>query len=470
MRFSDMLRMSVSSLFKRKVRTIMTITGVMIGTASIIVMVSLGIGLQRQTIASAEQFGSLTAITVSPGGTDSYGGSQDVETLLSDKTVQALSGLEHVDSVDPVIEYQVILKQGIYEGYFRIRGMTEAALENMNVELSSGRMPKSGGDVELLFGNGVIADFQNPKAPNSGYWSTGILPEVDYSLPMFIIYDTDAYQQSSAQSQDKGVNSQGSDGSVGASGSSGNTRKAKKYITTATGVIAGNVDDYSQYSWYIYTEIDSLVNRLKTVFRKDPIPGQPKRKNGKAYPDIYYSEINVSVDSMENVNAVMEDIKAMGYRAYSNSEWIQSELEQANQIQVMLGGIGGVSLLVAAIGIANTMMMSIYERTKEIGVYKVLGCALKNIRSLFLLEAAFIGFFGGIVGIGLSYLVSFLVNRFTEGMTGDYAGVSTGGISYIPPWLTLVGVAFATVVGIVSGFFPALRAMRLSPLAAIRNE
>ena len=84
--------------------------------------------------------------------------------------------------------------------------------------------------------------------------------------------------------------------------------------------------------------------------------------------------------------------------------------KQFAMVQAVLGGIGAVSLFVAAIGIANTMMMSIYERTKEIGVIKVLGCSLRNIKQMFLLEAAFIGFIGGLVGNILSFLISFVIN------------------------------------------------------------
>ena len=82
------------------------------------------------------------------------------------------------------------------------------------------------------------------------------------------------------------------------------------------------------------------------------------------------------------------------------------------QIQYLLGAIGGVSLLVAAIGIMNTMMMSIYERTKEIGIIKVLGCRMDNIAELFLTEAAYIGFFGGAAGLGISYGLSAVINHF----------------------------------------------------------
>lgn len=102
---------------------------------------------------------------------------------------------------------------------------------------------------------------------------------------------------------------------------------------------------------------------------------------------------------MENVEAVSDAIRAMGYNVSSNIEYIDSMKKQFAMVQAVLGGIGAVSLFVAAIGIANTMMMSIYERTKEIGVMKVIGCSLGNIRQMFLLEAAFIGLGGGVIGI-----------------------------------------------------------------------
>ena len=113
------------------------------------------------------------------------------------------------------------------------------------------------------------------------------------------------------------------------------------------------------------------------------------------------------------------------------------------------------------------MMMSIYERTKEIGVMKVLGCDLRNIRSLFLLEAGFIGFIGGVIGLVLSYSISFIINKFAANAQEFMASSS---ISFIPLWLAALSLVFAVFVGMAAGFFPALRAMRLSPLAAIRTE
>jgi len=174
------------------------------------------------------------------------------------------------------------------------------------------------------------------------------------------------------------------------------------------------------------------------------------------------------VDNLDNVESVSNEIRTLGFQTYSNAEYLESMQKQFAMIQAVLGGIGAVSLLVAAIGIANTMMMSIYERTKEIGVIKVLGCSLKNIRQMFLLEAGFIGLIGGVIGNILSLMMSFVVNKVVGSMGAEMG--MTDVISYIPPWLVLISLAFAILVGMAAGYFPARRAMKLSPLAAIRNE
>ena len=193
------------------------------------------------------------------------------------------------------------------------------------------------------------------------------------------------------------------------------------------------------------------------------IPGQPSTKTGKPYKEIFYNQLLVNVDDMNNVVALQKALNDMGYDAYSQAEWVESQQRTMGYIQAVLGGIGAVSLFVAAIGITNTMMMSIYERTKEIGVMKVLGCDMGAIRNMFLAEAGFIGLIGGAAGLMLSYGISAIINFVTK---ATYAS----GISYIPIVLVLLAMVFAVFMGMFAGLFPALRAMRLSALAAIRNE
>ena len=152
-------------------------------------------------------------------------------------------------------------------------------------------------------------------------------------------------------------------------------------------------------------------------------------------------------------------------------EVFMEEMEQQSKSrQMALGALGVVSFVVAAIGIANTMMMSIYERTKEIGVMKVIGARLKDIKQMFLIEALMIGAIGGIIGVAISVALSLLMNM-AGGPIAQMLGMGdVTTVSKVPLWLMSVATVFATLVGLLSGYFPARKAMKLSALAAIKTE
>lgn len=457
MKFPDLLIMSMNNLRRRKLRTVLTVLGVIIGTAAIVVMVSLGIGLNEMTVEQIASWGSLTTIEVygqnSGGGMGMIGAvssahsGEDEPNYITDKVIDSFKRIPHVTGVSPVLNMNVVMRQGAYISTFvQLKGVSQSYLEQL--DLGEGRIPEQG-ELGLVFGNGVIRDFTNAKT-GKGFWDTGEMPDVDpMGKPMFVIFDMDAYYQS----QGSGSSSDGTP-----------IKPPKKYMIETTGMTAGGEGSYSNYSWYVFTDIYGLKAQLKKVFKKGtPIPGQPTNKKGKPLNELVYNSAEVFVDDMENVTQVQEQLAAMGYQVNSQMDFLESSRQQSNMVQAVLGGIGAVSLFVAAIGIANTMMMSIYERTKEIGVMKVLGCDMGNIRNMFLIESGFIGFMGGTVGVALSYGVSAIVNRFVNmSLSGD--------LSRIPPWLSLAAVGFAVFVGMAAGFMPAVRAMKLSPLAAIRNE
>lgn len=451
MRFMDMLRMSASNLWKRKTRTLLTILGVVIGTASIVVMISIGLGLDKATMEQMESYGSMTTIDVYSNARWEASSSNDpTEGYLSDTTVETLRALDHVTYVSPVLNISAIGLMGKYQGWLNIYGMSLEALEAQGMEVEQGRLP-SGEDTELTFfyGNNVREQFYIKKN-NTYYWEDPSQFE-DLDLMngnLFIIFDSDAYYESQWDTS---------------------VAKPKKYIIPAVGIERENSEEYQRYNYQAYCDIDQLVAKLKQVFKNKPIPGQPTTKAGKPYKEFYYDNLVVNVDSTEHVTEVQEQITAMGLQANSNMEWVEYAQKQYEMVQAVLGGIGAVALIVAAISIANTMTMSIYERTKEIGVMKVLGCNMHNIQGMFLLEAAFIGFIGGVVGSALSYGASAFLNYYAMKSESGFMGIQ-GEMSFIPPWLFFLGIGFAVVVGTLAGFFPSLRAMRLSPLAAIRNE
>lgn len=453
MKLSDLLLMSISNLWKRKLRTVLTVLGVVIGITSIVVMMALGNGLKESMMESISNYSSITQITVNSGRSWNSDGKQQEEKRLDDALVQELSSMEHVVGVYPKLTISVLAKSGKYMSWMNLCGMTQEGLASLKLPVGQGELPKEGGELTLFYGSSVLTDFYIEKTGTYPYWEKQEVPDIDLmESPIFIIFDTDAYWSSK---------NSGSDPNTPV------TKAPKKYLVKTSGVMEGEPGDWTMNSSNVYCDMEALKVQLKRVFKKNPIPGQPTRKNGKPYNELFYTELVVQVDEMENVQALTTLLQDQGYNAYSDAEWIQSQTEQMNTIQLVLGAIGAVSLLVAAIGITNTMMMSIYERTKEIGVMKVLGCDIRNIQALFLMEAGFIGFIGGIVGIIFSYGLSIAINSLlgasqVMGMTGD--------ICRIPGWLPLLAVLFAIVIGMIAGFLPSLRAMRLSPLAAIRNE
>lgn len=182
-----------------------------------------------------------------------------------------------------------------------------------------------------------------------------------------------------------------------------------------------------------------------------------RRKKGE------YEQVAVKVSDLNKVQEVQQQIKDMGYQASSLTDQLNTMKETTKMLRIVLGAIGAVSLIVAAIGITNTMVMAIYERTREIGIMKVIGASLRDIKLLFLTEAAFIGFAGGVLGIITSFLMSLIVNLVATKQASEMT-------SSIPVWLYLSAVAFATVIGVLSGYLPAKRAMKLSALTAIKTE
>ncbi|MBQ9420794.1 MAG: ABC transporter permease [Lachnospiraceae bacterium] len=450
MRPQDLITLAIRNLLRRKTRTVLTVLGVVIGTASIVIMMSLGLGMSRSMVELYKSFGSLTTVTVY-----SYG-SEDSTKELTDETIAGFGRIPHVTGTSPVLNVDVQAKCGSAEGYLQLYGVTQDYLKQ--IELGSGTLPKPDQpELELIFGNMASRMFYKTNA--SGRFRADDTEEVTIDP----VTDTIFYTFPEG--------SQTGSGSGNAAGSQQGKANAKKYMLQTVGMVKGSAEEYNEFSWGVYCDIDSLKTFLKKIYKKNLVPYPKTNKKGKPLSYYVYNEAYVFVDDMENVSAVQTRINDMGFQANSNMQWLEQSQQTMGMVQAVLGGIGAVSLLVAAIGIVNTMMMSIYERTREIGIMKVLGCDMNDIRNLFLVESGAIGFIGGAVGLALSWAVSFAINRLATGAGQAIIGMpSSDGISYIPMWLAGFAIVFAIAIGTIAGYIPAKRAMSLSPLAAIRNE
>ncbi len=222
MRFLDMLFLSASNLLKRKVRTVLTVLGVVIGVASIVVMVSLGLGLSKSIMDEMANYTSLTAVNVTEGDTSSSNWND--RKYLTDKLVKEISDMEHVLYVAPALSMQVVAKFGAYTNKFQLYATSLQYIHDQNIEVESGKLPaEEDKDLELFFGNMIQQNFMTKNG--KGYWETGVLPDVDLMEDSIMyILDTEHYYT---------FHSGGSD-------SFGTPVKApKKYLFKAAGVAAG---------------------------------------------------------------------------------------------------------------------------------------------------------------------------------------------------------------------------------------
>ena len=170
-----------------------------------------------------------------------------------------------------------------------------------------------------------------------------------------------------------------------------------------------------------------------------------------------YENAKVKVTDISKVAEVEKAIQDMGFSTWSLDSIREPMEEQAKQQQLILGGLGAISLFVAALGIANTMIMSIYERTREIGIKKALGARRFDILVQFLLEALVLSIIGGVLGIAAGIALGLLMG--------------TVGLAFVVSWgVVAVAVAAATAIGLVFGIFPAYRASRKNPIEALRTE
>jgi ABC-type antimicrobial peptide transport system permease subunit len=452
----DLVRLALKNFWRRKTRSILTILGVVIGTASIVVMLSLGIGMNESFNEQLKSMGSLNVIDVNTYyfPQNATGMVQVKETKLDDKAIAQIAAIDGVEAVTPFLQTSLKLVSGKYTTYANIMGIDPASLEAFDFKVASGRLLTSEDTSALLFGSQTPYNFYNPKASGGGgrmffmYGGGGGKDAEKPKPPVDVLNDKMVMTFDMSYGERK---------SVGMVVGNENSKPAKLYKTKGIGILE---DSQDEKAYSIYMNITYLKKLIKENEKNQSTGGGGRVKSQTDS----YQQAKVKVKNINDVQAIQKKINELGYGASSLADMRESMQKTSATMQAVLGGIGAISLLVAALGITNTMIMSIYERTREIGVMKVLGCLLGDIRNLFLFEAGVIGLAGGLAGLVFSYGASAILNKFAGGFYGG------GTISVIPVWLALLSLGFATLVGLISGFMPARRAMKLSALEAIKTE
>lgn len=433
MKPSDILSLAIHNLRQRLSRTILTAIGVMIGCTSIVVMVSIGVGLTKSTEEMMAGMGDLTLIQVM-GKADGILQDSDL------RTIQETPGAKTVIAKQSLSDFMsgITASNGRYQsGWANVVGVDRNELETAGYKplMGSLNLSRTSSAVPVLVGQYSAYSFRDTARPEgedmvdrysmdeSGNFTAENAPD-----PWFDPMNTELTLSLSNPMDPEG--------------------EPYEVQLRPVGMLEEN------YSLG-YETSEGIIMDQKAL---QEIMEEASRRFGMTSPSKTYSEIDVKTADMEEVPDVEASLKTAGYMTNSYKSLRESMDEQARTIQLVLGGLGAISLLVAAIGITNTMIMSITERTREIGIMKALGCRTRDIRLLFLTESGLIGFLGGAAGILLSYLISFGMNQV--------AGMQ---LSAIPWWLALLGMGFSLAIGLASGFFPAARAVKIPAVTALRQ-
>ncbi|MEG1537834.1 MAG: ABC transporter permease, partial [Clostridiales bacterium] len=393
MRVTDILIMAFLNLWRRKLRAILTVLGMAVGTTSIIVMVSIGVGLNLSVTEEIAALGNLTKIEVQQQPDDGMQANQSARTIsnapavkLDDRAVREFKKLAHVVAVTPVDYAHVDLKWGGYTNWINLLGLdleTAAQFELIPTEGELPQLRQKNKPMVMLSG-----DVGNNFIDSRNGHKIGEIPEGK---------SFDWHRERLKMSFD-GSNFSLNSGNTLVAGEAA-PLKGKIYDLKITGVYGGA--ENGEYGNTAFMDLHVLRELMaeNSAFTGD---------DGK---NTAYRSVWMKADALENVQILSQQVREMGFATFSPVDYINSYQEQMKMVQGVLGAIGAVAMLVAGIGITNTMMTSIYERTQEIGVIKVLGCKMNNILQIFLTESAYIGLSGGCVGVILSLLLSFSLNQ-----------------------------------------------------------
>lgn len=437
MLFKDQLDFVTQHIKKNKLRVFMTVLAATMGCAFLIVLASVGFGLQdslRNEILSNEK---VTKIQV-------FGDKQ-----FTEDEIHEIKGIKHVETVLETITVNAAA-HSFFEGRDTNSNLYVTNMQNfeqVNGKLAEGEYPSKSNEIIVgyHFAQTLLNDAErnvivekNKKAEAEGTYYDG---------------NEEGYKESLI----------GKEIEMSLVPNAGTVEETEKMTYTIVGVMEKPSND-----WMINNSVYVDVEQ-KPVLAANLVAGDVKED------EMFYSEFNIFADSMENVKPILDKLKDKGYSVYSVTE----ELEQMNVfflvLKIGLIFVGTIAVLIASIGIFNTMTMAVTERTREIGVLKAIGASPKLIQRLFLMESTFIGLVGTLIAVAISYVVSFVANAalplILEAATGEDAFSKSDIIFSLIPWqLVIIASAISIGVAMISGYRPARKATKIDVIQALRQE
>lgn len=406
MQTKTLIKIAIKSILGKKLRSFLTIGGVILGIGAIVFLVSLGYGLQNLLVERITGLDALRIIDVTTVK------SQIIR--INDEAKQRFLSFEPVEQVELQVNLPGRIRFGGSSTDVVVFGATKEYLDMSSVKADVGSVYENNQDSIIVNTSVLNLVGVDPKDYEQTLGKTATIELVLLSE----LVNADTTTQ---------VNSEDSQ------------------TVTKELPIVGIIDDNE--TPYIYIPLSLLTGENVVNF----------------------SQAKVKVDNQANLETIRNNIESLGFNTSSAADTVQQIDQIFTIFRFVLGGFGAIGLIVAALGMFNTLTVSLLERTREIGLMKALGAKRKDIFLLFLVEALLISGVGGVLGIGFGYLLgesgNFLLNQLAS-VTGN----QSVDIFYTPVVFMVIIFVFSLTVGFLTGLFPSQRAGKLNPLDALRYE
>ncbi len=490
MSFRDILRLSLRNLREAKLRAVLTTMGVLVGVAVIVTMVSFGLGLQRNTVSRFKELDLFNEITVygkslsnlveegfnkRPGASDAgkapdrkkddEGPDKPPERSLDDAALAEIAAIPGVASVEPNIYLNAYARSNGKAKSVVIGGTLVPPPSSRFKNFDAGQMISAPDTDEAIVDERFLKNFGYEKAQDA------IGQKIELLAPP---------EKKSAEAEEEeqpnffGIPLEDEENK--------DTAAADALVARSfriVGVLKNELSGMGRRfrgmmpAYEIYVSIQA-ARRWRDEHRDEmgEVALQLARQSGALGENetIGYGTAVARVSDPVMLTQVRDRINALGFGSFS----IVDQLEQLRTVFLImnsaLGLLGGISLLVASFGIANTMIMSILERTREIGIMKAIGAEDREIKLIFFVEAGVIGLTGGILGVLVAWGIDGIANRLAYKFILQPQGASYIDFFAIPPYLWLGAILFAVLVSILAALYPAARAARIDPVKALRHD
>ncbi|HEU4766370.1 MAG TPA: FtsX-like permease family protein [Pyrinomonadaceae bacterium] len=477
MSFLDILHLALRNLRQAKLRATLTTMGVIVGVAVIVTMVSFGLGLQSNMLErfkaldlfnEVQVFGrGLSSLVARQGPRDegerraNRRGDRSATRILDDAGIKEIAAIPGVMYVEPSVAFGAFVRTNEKVLTQTVGGTNVPNASSRFQQFAAGRMISSPNVDEAVVSERFIRDFGFEKPADAvGKTLELLAPPSDKEgeeeeTPNFfgIPLDDPGLDESTAVEVRKftivGVLGELKEG-AGQGGLRGMMPGARVYVPLEVA-----------HKWTL-THRGPMSQVALALAREQGNLGEGQNEG--------YDAAVVRVTDPKHLTEVRAKITELGFGSFS----IVDELDQIRLvfliIDSVLGLLGGISLLVASFGIANTMIMSILERTREIGIMKAIGAEDREIKLIFFVEAAVIGFVGGVAGVLLAWGIDGLANRLAYRFILKPQGASFVDFFSIPPYLWIGAILFALLISIAAALYPASRAARIDPVRALRHD